>query len=390
MVYIIDVCKEWVHEVCSTGMANLIEEAFPQEKVVLYAEKEHIHAMKNVGLTKRIRTREVRYPKRNTWMITSVPYYTKLSRILKNLKPGDFVFSLASEKSLIEATYRIANKQTGVNFYLVVHGSMEEILAPDSGIGGIKWKELLAKKTMDKKIAYLDDHIFPLGETIKRSEDYQNIKFITYGPGTFKEFNKVFNKRVLDKFLFMHHPLMPENRSGCRRTDGKIRIGVWGNCVNNKFSKVIAYVNKKVDTDNYEFIILRAKKNSATTIPKLKNTKVYEPDDDGFTRAQMTEFFCGMDFALISYAKDKYRVSCSGILADAISNRIPIMALDCAPCRYYQEKYNIGYVEKTIGALGESIIKAINEKVTFSAMDTLAERLNKENVDILRAEVDEG
>ncbi len=395
MVYIIDVCKAWVHEECSTGMANLIEEVFPQEKIVLYAEKEHIRAMREVGLAKRIKARAVSYSDKTTLKVMSLPYYMQLSRILEKVKSGDFVFCLASEKAIMEAMYRIAGKQKGVKFFMVVHGTMEDILIPNGGIRGIRWEELSRKKGWNKKAIYLDDHIFPLEKTIARSVKYPNVKFITYGPCAIQEFSKIFDNKVLQKFIFLNIPLVPDKCTGVRNETNKVRIGIWGNCLNGKFDKVISYVNKNsdtasggIDTNRYEFVILKSKKSS--TLPKLKNTKIYESTGQGFTREQMKELIQGMDFALIPYDRDKYRVSCSGILADAISNRIPIMALECAPCRYYHEKYDIGYVEKTIGELGKRIIEAIKEKRTFSVMDTLAEVLHQENLEKMRAEINEG
>lgn len=382
MIYIVDVCKAWTHEECSAGMITLIKESLPDEQIVLCAEPQHIQALKNVGIPEKIKTVTVEFPQMNTVTVLKYVYDLKLRRLFRYLRPGDYVFSLASEKPFIEAMYRYCKKYNKVKFFLVLHGTMELVLEQQRLPQRLKNMNLTKQKGWRKKLTAADDAFFTIDGSIRKSECYSNIRFIVYGPRAIDEFRHVFADDIIKKFMFLHIPMPSYNAQEKTASSGKIRIGVWGNCVNDNAYKIISYVNKKAVCGDYEFVVL--KKNRSPLKERLKNTKICVPGGDGFTREQMRSYLQNFDYALIPYERNKYRVSCSGVLADAIAYGIPVFALECAPCSYYSERFHIGTVQKSVKFLGDEIVRVIETGAGLSMSVDTAVKMHRENIDILR------
>ena len=90
-----------------------------------------------------------------------------------------------------------------------------------------------------------------------------------------------------------------------------------------------------------------------------------------------------MDYLLLPYGKDEYRLSASGVLWDAVSNRIPCLMLDSKYFEYYSP-YRIGYRADSINELCKIICERIQERRRKDTFFVGMDQIVRENDKIIR------
>ena len=346
------ICSAWVHEEVNAGFLKLVSENTKQE-VVYIGEKEHLRCVKRIwsdncvnymALTKTVPQGDAdRYE-------NTIYYFRLLSDVLVRYKP-DILFVLCGYRPCILAAEIASALFPKTKIKQVIHGMIEE------------------KKGRAESYARL----------FANSVFCQNLSFITYSPYCTDDYWKL----KKNKFVFLDHTYIKDKEVSASKSDSNVaRIGIVGACANAKAFKLISMVNKRNLDDKYEFWIIS---KYGEQFKKLGNVKILETEFDRKNKNQMIR---NMDYLLLPYGRDEYRQSASGVLWDAISNRIPCFMLDCRYFAYYAP-YKIGYRAENLGELCEIICRKIRNKkekdeALFTDIDKIEDERRKKVKELLQ------
>lgn len=349
------VCSAWVHEEVNAGFLKLVSENTDQN-VLYVGEKEHLRCVKRIwngkGVEYKALTKTV--PQEEADLYKNTFYYLRLlSDILTRNKP-DILFILCGYRPCILAAEITSIFFSKTKIKQVIHGMIEE------------------KKGKAESYARL----------FANSVYCKNLSFVTYSPYCTDDYWKL----KKNKFVFLDHPYIKEKNDTSASTfpdnSGTTHIGIVGACANTKAFKLISMVNQCNLDDKYEFWIISKYGNR---FKKLENVKVLELE---FDRINKNRVIHNMDYLLMPYGRDEYRQSASGVLWDAISNRIPCFMLDCKYFGYYSS-YKIGYQARDLNELCRIVCEKIQNKkeksdVFFVGVDKIEDERCKKIQDLLQ------
>lgn len=321
------VCSAWIHEEVNAGFLQLIMNNSSDEEVTYIGGKEHIHCIKKIydnpqvhfiAVNRFIDFHEADLYK-NFW-----GYFRLLCSVMIRCKP-DKLFVLCGYRPTILAVELTSILFRNVKMNLIIHGMIEE------------------KKGHRQSYARL----FKLGNFCKR------LHFVSYSPYCTGHYWNIKE----DKFIFLHHPYVKSSQhtlTSGKNKGSKVVIGIIGACANDKAIKLISLVNKNKLIDEYEFWVAS---KFGKKFRNLENVKILDLE---FERKNIEKIMCSTDYLLLPYGKDEYMLSASGVVWDAVSNRIPCLMLDSKYFEYYMP-YKIGYQADSIKELCEMISERIRE-----------------------------
>lgn len=341
------VCTAWIHEEVNAGFLQLIMNNISDEEVTYIGEKRHIRCIRKIYDNPR-----VHFIALNKFIDFNVAdlyknifyYFRLLCSIIIRRKP-DKLFVLCGYRPCILAVELTSILFRNVKMNLIVHGMIEE------------------KKGRKESYAKL----FKLGSFCKR------LHFVSYSPYCTGDY---WNTKE-DKFVFLHHPYVRSSQQTLisrKSNESKIVIGIIGACANDKALKLISLVNKNKLNHEYEFWVAS---KFGRKFKNLENVKILDLE---FDRKNIEKIMCSMDYLLLPYGKDEYMLSASGVIWDAVSNRIPCLMLDSKYFEYYMS-YKIGYQANSITELCKIICDRIQEgnreDTFFVGMDQIAQENEK-------------
>lgn len=341
------VCSTWIHEEVNAGFLQLVIDNSDEEAVYI-GEKAHLCCIKKIYDNPRVQfvaiNRFIDFNEVDSFR-EFFYYFRLLFSIIIKYK-SDKLFVLCGYRPCLLAVELIAFLFRNIKIKFVLHGMVEE------------------KKGNQKSYAKL----FKLSECCKR------LHFITYSPYCVGSLWGLRN----DKFIFLNHPYVrscPNTLSEKGNSGAKIIIGIIGACANDKAIKLISLVNKNKLVNEYEFWVLS---QFGKKFKNLENTKVLDLE---FERKNIEKLMCNMDYLLLPYGKDEYKLSASGVIWDAISNRIPCLMLNSRYFEYYMP-YKIGYRSDCIKGLGNIICERIQDggekkDSFFVGMDRIEQENNR-------------
>lgn len=346
------VCCAWVHEEVNTGFLQLIADN-SNEEILYFGEKEHIRCVRRIFCCPRIQyvafTKVLDMDEADSYKNT-VFYFRILNHIAVKYKPRK-LFVLCGYRPCILASEINAVLHRQIRIYFVLHGMIEEKKGRKES-----YKRLLKAGGLCKRLCF--------------------ISYSPYCTGTYWGIRD-------DKFVFLHHPYAGRKSMEMtekRKTDsGKIVIGVIGACANDKAVKLITSVNRRQEGEQkYEFWVVS---RFGRKFRPLKNVRVFSMK---FERKEIERMMREMDYMLLPYGRDEYALSASGVLWDAIANRIPCFLLDSKYFEYYMA-YQIGYQAETIEGLCKIICeKAGQKKLDQEAFFVNLDRIVRENNETVR------
>lgn len=344
------VCSTWVHEEVNAGFLQLITDN-SDEEIVYIGEKRHIHCVRKlfgcpkihyVEVNKVLRMEEADFYKNTAY------YFRLMNKIVVKYKP-EKMFILCGYRPCILASELNAFLHRKVRIYFVLHGMIEE--------------------RKGHKESYM--RLFRVSKLCK------GLCFISYSPYCTGKYWGVHE----NKFVFLHHPYVRTDRIGMeerRKSDSdKIIIGVIGACANDKAVKLITSMNQRHKDQKYEFWVIS---RFGKKFKPLDNVRVLSME---FERKEIERMMQNMNYLLLPYGRDEYSLSASGVLWDAIVNKLPCLMLDSKYFEYYMA-FKIGYQAETIEQLCRIICEKTGEKkleqeAFFVNLDKIAHE-NKEKV----------
>lgn len=337
-------CKDWEHNRVNAGIIELSSMAFPGETLKLYAEEKHISSIeKLITLQHNQKKMESTPIDFDDWRLDNYKCIDKYTILLKNIvekEPNENrVILLSSNKGIVCAVKNIAVDYPDKRFYIIMHSALEEVIFPPK-LTTIQRMKLVVHDAVRKvNVAFRTKETnkeVALRECINNCIS-ENTFFVLYAPEYRRYLKGKINENVLNKFIFLHHPLY-ENENSVIPNNEKLVIGIYGQAVNQNAFDVIKTYNDKYDNDK---AIFRVMAKADANILELKNV-VRMFDEDYVPNEALEEARKHLDYILIPYDNNQYKVTASGILCDALSEQIPILMLDSPLLRYYESIRNIG------------------------------------------------
>lgn len=342
-------CMGWEHEEVNSGLLKLIDNT-TEDKISYYGDRGQVQAVSNIYYSVKVNFKEIeKIPEKEIRDTNrALAIYIKILRtVVKDSRP-DTVFILSGDRPCMMAVQISARIYPKVNFLMILHA----ILDPKLG------------------------HTSSCAEIMRKSVGIPNLSYITYSP--FAE--ALLGQRGIDNILFLHHPYIEAVEKKDRRNKhDKYRIGIIGACSNRNAYRFVDAVGHEPDiADKYEFWIAS---RGGSLFKGLENAKIVSSE---FDRGYIEAFMKQIDYLLLPYGRNDYRIAASGILWDAVSNKVPCLAYDSRYICFYQKRHNIGIQRNSLRAMLETLKEiekneAENEEY-FVNMDTL----ERDNQKIIR------
>lgn len=410
MIYIYEpICKDLSHEKVNSGFITGISEAHPNEKIVFFSHLSHQNAIKNILLHDNIELSNLDYKelKANQFdtLFSFICGTVHLVFFLLNSKRqgNDKVFFLSYNKFFL-ISLKIIHSFTSFNhfnFSLVLHGSFENITSSVVSNINLKYKYLPKPNRNHKNI-------------IKNilSKCWRMSLFINDKTKQINFFKFLFNKfisekdallwRASKKFRFISLSSHIEKNAKSFIDLTKLNIQTITLPTNFSNSNIIASEqNKKLTFATFGYGNSLYLYNLAKEIQKHTDRSTLEikiigmdhrgssefkfitlPEETGtLDRKSMEQLAENVDFFLILYGNERYRLSCSGSILEALSYRKPIL--------YFENQCieNFSSSENPIGIKCESIEKMAQMIIDLSLdIDGTKTQMSifKNNIDKLR------
>lgn len=337
-------CKDWEHNRVNAGIIELSGRAFQDEPIKLYAEEKHIASLEEL-IKKQSST-----PKINInssfidfadWRFDNYNCVDKYASLLENIVEGEpeenIIMLLSCNKGIICAVKDIAEKYLDKKFYIILHSALEEVVHEYHPTLVQRFK-LLVHAIICKDRATLSPK---LSETSMKdcinACVSPNLFFVLYAPEYREYLTGKIVEKVLGKFIFMHHPLyepekfyMPDNE--------KLIIGIYGQAVNQNAYDIVKLYNDKYDNRKVMFLVMAPKDSPILALRNV--TRMFE--EDYVSNEALEAARRELDYILIPYDENQYKVTASGILCDVLSEEIPVLMLGSPLLKYYESIRNIG------------------------------------------------
>lgn len=342
MIYCIE-CqfKGWSHQEVNSGLIKEIVQVCGKEPVCVVAEQSHIDVLKTYEYAKEIKF--MNYQMKSIQTSSSgedecnfKDYIISLKQLFSDirLKEGDRVFFMSSNRALIVALELLAIQYEDVKFFFVMHAILEKVITE----GMIKESK----------------HVFTLKNILRLLSFNRNVYLISYAPDTKKLLKEFLPVRALRQVIFLHHPVEREQEPDRVQHESTIKIALIGAAVNANGVKVINRALEKTKSNKIEFMVLdRQYVQNSFCDERVKVTRKVM----GFDEEEIREAIRTSDWILLPYDSSKYRISASGIFADAIRYEKSILALNSPYIRYYNDKCRIGFVEDSVEELADRIVE---------------------------------
>lgn len=191
-----------------------------------------------------------------------------------------------------------------------------------------------------------------------------NISFCVLGDCVIENLKLIIGKNI-ECFYSVDHPYffnknIDENINKNKNIVSFATIGEL-----NIFKGLYSYINllKKVNIKDKSFSIIG---NTTDHIEELeKKNIIIEGKKRNLDRREFENLISNIDYALYFYSSNKYKLTASGAIFDAINARKPIIALENDYFKYLFQKYgDIGYLCKDIDEMAVIINNIRKEKKT--------------------------
>ena len=397
-------CKGFSHEKINSGFIYSFSKAFPGEVIYFYAHKSHIKAIKSIIINDDLLIDNLFYKDlfvfRNITFLSYVINVYNLFRIRKKLKNHKQVkLFLTSYNTLILYIIKSFKCFNEIKFYLVLHGSFEEI---NTGELSIKSNQILEHQIPDKSILQRLNNIsfnkilkyfFLLfsKNILKYSifkviflKKFNSKKILEWGSNknlTFIAISKhiIINaKKILDldkiniKYHFYPNQFHNIYKMNCNK---HVKFAIFGYGDPLILYNISKNLEKRYIQKDFEIRII-GMDNSIT-----KYFSFIKSPSNGRTlkREEMEKMVNDIDFFLILYGNQKYRLSCSATILEAISYNKPIIHFknDCIS-QFNSPNSRIGFESNSIDEFCDHLENCIiNFDDLKPNLDIFYQNLNK-------------
>ena len=350
-------CKGLSHEKVNSGFLTALRLAYPSEQIVLYADPSHIDALRSVlandgvhlsGIEYRSFPAVEGYSFRGMW----ANYRAFQSLFTEIAKLGiSKVFFLSFSPSILHVIKRLKMRRefTAFRFSFVLHGDFENVAGPSTLAATTtttvheplarKLRSIELRKLPARTIRFLRDqlkyhydrnhqalfgHLFTTKAQLlwRHSADY---KYIALSPHIIRNVTQYLDPIALNicvvSMPINFAPVLPAPRND------KIVFATFGYGDVPALLALADRLSKLTLKRDYEVRIIGLGHRAFAAYPKF----VTFSHDRALTRAEMEHHARDVDAFLILYDHNRYRLSCSGSILEALSYCKPVLHLpnDC-------------------------------------------------------------
>ncbi len=391
MIVVIEAaCKGFSHEAFNAGTISQLHRAFPGEPIRYIAEKAQTSCVSLILEDEHCNSYE--YEAINN----DDEFDSKCKKVIsETLQTESITLVVVCGYPLDAGPFfeEISSKYTLVKFAFVQHGQIEHLLPP------VEWKAAnywyRSKRDAVRKKLYYESikHDVQYREHIIRLLKNPNCRLVGFSKALL-ETNLAAFEFIKNSLTVIHLPyvFMPLTD---RQPNNTIRIGLMPSSVDDNYDnceRIIRgvykeYRSRKINR-GYQFQILNY------GVPfwlKTKRVTIYSKATP--SRSDIYTYLDGLDYLLIPYGENKYRLSSSGVLFDAISRDLPIIMF-ASKCFDEYESCGIGIRAHTIDDIVKIIVDEIEScdgtkyKHYVDNIEALKDRMIDENVRAFRSMLD--
>lgn len=366
-------CKSFSHEKINEGFLYKTRLAFPNEKIIFLGHKSHIIVLQNNLVNSKIEIGNILFEKINIntnpsvfGLITNYRILRKINRIIINNDNSKLLF-LSHTKSLL-FIFKYFNYKINANKIFIQHGEIESILDPikskfklldmpqASIISKIKKATFNTIKNYCSKFLIKLDPFYwilkkvPYREILEKNHN-SSFRYILISEHIKKNLSKIINPKKFD-FYTVNYPQVQK----------KIESFI---CLNNKFPKFAVFgygdsrmlynlnviIKKLINKEKFEIRVIGMDNRGIKDFPWVNCPKKGKT----LSRAEMERLVVDIDYFLILYTNDKYRLSCSGSVIEAISYGKPIIHLKNDCISHFNKNQEIGYEVRDLDEMANRI-----------------------------------
>lgn len=343
------------HEAFNAGMLYQLFNVYPDEEIVYYCEKEQGKFVKRLLDTHGCK-HNIRFSYINNTYLNYDRQSIKGSKeeyigIFHQCSNVRLVLVLTLEPVNSGLLKNLMKKFQNVKFGVCIHGYIEEILPQNAVRFQINDGAFNAVKKYRQKEGALRYFKQNLADMAK----LHNCNIILYSD-MYKRYKDCIDPQVYQNIKVLNLPYIFTYDKRSPEVNQKFRIGIMPSSVAAKDRnciKIIKYMIKHKDMINqpYSFIIFNH------DIGNLENVEYVRRQ--GGTRRDVEQFMELCDWMLIPYDENKYILSSSGVMFDALEAERPFFALG-SPSFYRAIEAGCGIQENSIENLAARIINQIN------------------------------
>ena len=392
MIHICDlICRNMSHEKVNSGFIYGLRLAFPDEKIVVYADKSHIDALANILKVDGIDIENLEYFPVNVSNQYSLFYYPKYYFLLKNifkniLKSRDNrLFFLSFNKVILHIVKKLKRHHlfAELKFTLVLHGEFETIAPSAPKLSSFslpaspiitrlaryplsswpkKLLSLIARKilgTYQNKVSTVYNNWLSLKEVLyfEHSDDYKYIALSSHIIDNAREYIDI---DILNVSLVTMPNVFAHPETVAANGYPKFAIFGYGN--SEVLTQILTRLSSLGLTNPYE---VRNISMNNRGISDFKNVTLTS-NGSLLQREEMEGHAKDIDIFLILHQANSYRLSCSASIFEALSYQKPIIHFDSSCMNTYNtDEDPIGFRVSTIDQFVKKMADIINNYSEF-------------------------
>ena len=354
-------CIGFAHEAINSAFVHGVRLAFPNEKIILYADQSHIDAIKRMFVI-------------NDIVIDNIEYRSINIRPLNYFTFSATFFSLILFRKLFSELARLGVKHLlllSINsdgLYAIKMLKFKSISCSMALHGVFEW---IAKGPYSPYKSIIHRKLFNFKRAIQWRHS-NNFNYIALSPHVLFGANKYIDVAKYN-ISAIYLPFFFSTYKKTTKKNEFIRFATIGKGYPSKIKYIANALNKR-NTQRYEIKIIG---NSINGVEGITNVNCVSPNKR-LTRDEMVEHVKGVDVFLMLYDKDAYLLSCSGALFEAFAYVKPIIFLSNSCVNYFNSIVNIGYECKDLDEVTTKMEFFINNfKQTNHELDIIRSNIIK-------------
>ena len=361
-------CKSFSHEKINEGFIYVINKLHTED-ILFLAHKTHWAILKNSLLKNKVDISRINFVNINVStngsfdLLYSLNNIFRLKRISKKFKVEKIIF-LSSSKGLLFCFKNIL--PLNINKYFVLHAEFEELS------DAIKLDEQFIEMPIQSNIQKLKKITFKIFKNkfnliLKRLDPFQNfINKHAIKDLIEQKHDSSFNYLVISEHIYLNLKkkidLKNLNINYVNYPQISYDILTKKNNKHPKFaifgygdSKILYNLNLALKSLNikapFEIRIIGLDNRGADLFPWV----TFPSNGKTLSRKEMEALLSDIDFNLILYTKDRYSLSCSASIIEAISYEQPIIHLENPCITHFNPNENIGYECPSLSFMADKI-----------------------------------
>lgn len=342
VTYISSFATETLHSMINRALLEMLCELYPGS-VDCHASGSTMPALTE-GLEDKLAGRKKLYVPRGSRKINSLLRFAwsafhNIRLLLKSRRDDLLFFNLNNVFAL--KTIDLINRRLQRRIIICCHGELEYLLNADKH-----------RQTYKKLMARLTRNYF------SRSNKHPavGIRFLVFGDIILRNIKPLISQQLADRFSSIDHPLIPEHVIHANNPHDTINIGTVGIMNGYKgaahMPKLASLLTNKVRIQLHVVGHMQCDTEPFVKAGIMIPDYPHRPLDENEFRRRVDN----LDYILLLYPSDTYRLIASGAILDCIRFRKPVLALRTEYFNYLFKKYgSFGYLADSIEELALKI-----------------------------------